>query len=270
MVVLVRSGWCSDGDLAFTGSPQPHIWPCPDVIDIIPCVCTTDDQFNMYMDCSYVNSEDQLAEIFQKNMPFTDFKFFNITKTDPLPGFNRLPAGVFGSATFQHILITGTHILTIEEGALANSHETLLILELQNNGLTTFPFETLPLFTQLWHFNLAYNNIQTLPDIVSGSMRVLSLTGNLGISLTRSTFNQARMLEYLNLEDMLLRDIPPNVFSRLENIHTLKLSKNGFSSTLIDHFINNPLNTLEFLDLHNNQIVDIHHRAIRGELAVWP
>ncbi|XP_071532408.1 oplophorus-luciferin 2-monooxygenase non-catalytic subunit-like [Panulirus ornatus] len=267
LVALVSGSRCSP---ASDNSPKEHRsnWPCPVDVEIRPCVCTTDADFNLYMDCSDVTSVDQLATVFSQDLPFPDFRTLTIIPASPFSPLDALPAGVFGIATFQHVVISGTYISTVEEETFVNSHETLLSLDLSNNQLSSFPFETIPLFTHLWKFTLANNYLIDLagefPDIVSNSIRTLSLAGNRGLTLTETTFSQLKILEELYLQDMGMSTIPSNVFSQLNHVHTLDLSSNDFSGELIENFINPPVHTLRTINLRNNKIRGIHPTAITG------
>ncbi|XP_071532410.1 oplophorus-luciferin 2-monooxygenase non-catalytic subunit-like [Panulirus ornatus] len=263
LVALVSGSRCSP---ASDNSPKEHRsnWPCPVDVEIRPCVCTTDADFNLYMDCSEVTSADQLATVFSQDFPFPDFQILTIIQLSPFSPLDALPAGVFGIATFQHVVISGTYISTVEEETFSNSHETLLTLDLSNNQLSSFPFESIPLFTHLWKFTLANNYLIDFPNIVSDSIRSLSLAQNTGLSLTETAFNQVRLLEELYLEEMQLGSVPPNMLSHLNHIHTVELSYNGLTGELIENLINPPVRSLRKLHLHNNQIRGIHPLAIVG------
>ncbi|XP_071532411.1 oplophorus-luciferin 2-monooxygenase non-catalytic subunit-like [Panulirus ornatus] len=269
LVALVSGSRCFP---ASDNSPKEHRsnWPCPVDTAIAPCVCTIDEDENMFLDCSEVSDEQTLAKIFTQDSSFPFLKFTYLTISPSLPSreLDALPAGVFGAVRFENVLINGTFIETIEAETFRNSRETLMTLDLSNNLISVFPFETIPSFVYLRALSLANNNLADmvgeLPDIVSDSLRIFTLAGNSGLSLTPSTFSQMKIVEELHLQNMRLESIPPNVFSRLDHIHTIDLSYNDFFGELIQNFTNPPSHRLRMIHLDNNKLFSIHPMAITG------
>lgn len=257
----------SSGHLTPRDSPPSYRnWPCPNPDAISPCICTTDADHNLDMDCSAVISNDQLENVFQAPFPYLDFRFLTITPTVPSYYLDIIRSGVFGLVTFQHVYITGTYIEKIEEAAFVNSRERLLTLDVNNNRIEDFPFGTVPQYIYLWYLNLAGNDLPVLPDLVSDSVRELHLERNLGLSVSETTFVQVRLLEMLYLQDMSLGNIPPNVFSQLNVIRTINLDNNNYAGQLEQDTLNVPLDSLEVLHLRGNAITNIHPASITGKL----
>ncbi|CAL4133709.1 unnamed protein product, partial [Meganyctiphanes norvegica] len=65
------------------GRHQPEYYgyeePCPDAEDISPCVCTYDTVSKaMDLECSAVESEEQLKQIFKADFPLKNFNKFDL------------------------------------------------------------------------------------------------------------------------------------------------------------------------------------------------
>ncbi|XP_050705565.1 oplophorus-luciferin 2-monooxygenase non-catalytic subunit-like [Eriocheir sinensis] len=141
-------------------------WPCPLDSAIYPCTCATTARYEINVDCSNVQSSDQLARVFQTPFAFHDLNRLTIEPVVPYESLLDLPAGVFGDVSFNEIDITNTVIHTVEEETLVNSHNTLVRLNMEENKISWFPFETLKLYVQLTELDLSYNNFSgVMPDI---------------------------------------------------------------------------------------------------------
>ncbi|MPC95984.1 oplophorus-luciferin 2-monooxygenase non-catalytic subunit-like [Portunus trituberculatus] len=242
-------------------------WPCPQPATILPCVCTADAQYELTMDCSDVQNSKTLAQVFQTHFSFNSFKQLIINPTNPSISLQDLPAGVFGPVSFKKIDITNTRIHTVEEQALVNSHTTLEYLNIQDNKINNFSFETLKLFTALVNFNIANNKLSgTCPDIESGSLLFLNLSDNSGFTLRAETFLKAPYLEKIFLNNMRLgASVPADVFKSLKFLEELQMNHNDIPGELIENFIDPELRPLMSLTLNNNKITQLHHLAITGK-----
>lgn len=238
--------------------------PCPSAIAIAPCKCIQQADGKLDMDCSDVENEQQLQDAFQATFPFTAFNTFTIAPSVPSPFFLILPHGVFGDVSFEYVYINNTYLEKVEEEAFTASRDTLLSLNLVGNRIQSFPFETLPIYTVLHYLDLTENMLPYLPDILSDSLRFITLTGNMGLSFDQDTFPGAKNTLELNLNHMQLSYIPPNVFSQLNYIEHIDLSRNHLSGQLESGFMAVSLDSLQNLELQDNQITDIADGAISG------
>lgn len=169
--------------------------PCPDEVDILPCVCTVQTDF-MDMDCSAVTSSNQLALVFSAEFPFLNFNnLFIINNTR----ITSLRIGDLGQATFQRISITGGSLETVVEGALQNSYNTLLVLDLSENVLVDFPFDELSSFMYLDELDFEDNRLGSFPHIYSSSLRILQMGYN-----PLGTVSSTALKDLSNLEDISL------------------------------------------------------------------
>ncbi|KAK4305053.1 hypothetical protein Pmani_023043 [Petrolisthes manimaculis] len=237
---------------------------CPSTLDIAPCQCIEQADGKLDMDCSEVTNTEQLQTAFQATFPFTAFNSFTLTPTIPSPNLIVLPHGVFGDISFQYIYISGTDLEIVEEEAFTASKTTLVSLSITQNRVQSFPFETLPIYTGLHILDLTENMLPYLPDIVSSPLRYLTLTGNIGLSFDTDTFPGANNIIEINLNHMQISSLQSNLFSQLNYIEHIDLSRNHLSGQLQSGFMVVPIDSLKVLDLNDNQITDIADGAISG------
>ncbi|CAL4067997.1 unnamed protein product, partial [Meganyctiphanes norvegica] len=129
---------------------------CPDAEDIAPCVCTYVSEDNaMDLDCSAVESEDQLKQIFKADFPFKNFTTFLIEDNN---NTKALEAGVFNGISFERIRIYNTNLEVIELQALDSCYETAWQIYLYDNRITSFPFDELSHFPKLRYFDISLNS----------------------------------------------------------------------------------------------------------------
>ncbi|XP_045106565.1 uncharacterized protein LOC123501667 [Portunus trituberculatus] len=72
---------------------------CPEPLDILPCVC---DVAHMRLDCSNVEDEAQLRQVFTAYFPSTAFSEFFMSNN---MGVRVLEDGVFGKVSFHTIMV---------------------------------------------------------------------------------------------------------------------------------------------------------------------
>lgn len=173
--------------------------PCPDPMDIYPCVCTADEDHNMDMDCSLVESEDQLARIFSSNIPFTKFRRLVIMNNRHLKALQSEDLGV---ASFETIFIQGGILEEVLAQALSNSFSSATYIDLQDNRVSEFPFQELPLFSSLRSLKLSMNWLSDFPALQSSVLQ--------HIELDKNSFNR----------------IPADGFTFLTNVETISFSNN--------------------------------------------
>ncbi|ROT68494.1 Oplophorus-luciferin 2-monooxygenase non-catalytic subunit [Penaeus vannamei] len=173
--------------------------PCPDPHDISPCVCTADEQHNMDIDCSQVESEDQLARVFSSTIPFPHFHALYIDGNQRLKVLRR---GDLGPASFELIHITGGVLEEVQEEALSQSYPTLSHIYIQENNVSRFPFAELPLFTSLVFLQMHTNSLESFPGLDSDT------------------------LQQVVLSDNPFGEIPLDGFQRVKNLYSISVSAN--------------------------------------------
>ncbi|ROT78841.1 hypothetical protein C7M84_002442 [Penaeus vannamei] len=131
--------------------------------DISPCVCTVDVQHNMDIDCSQVESEDQLAQVFSSNIPFPKF---NKLLIEGNPHLTVLRNGDLGPASFQIIEMTSGVLEEVQDGALSGV-KNVNSIGVEGNGITT----VVPgIFSDLPHLRYLYLFSNRLSEIPAGAI----------------------------------------------------------------------------------------------------
>ncbi|CAL4240564.1 unnamed protein product, partial [Meganyctiphanes norvegica] len=213
--------------------------PCPNAEDIAPCVCTYVSEDNaMHLDCSAVESEDQLKQIFKADFPFKNFTTFLIEDNKNI---NVLEAGVFNGISFERIDIKYSNLEVIELQDLNSCYETAWKIDVHDNMITSFPFDELSHFPKLRYFDISLNSFSMFPaDAFNG------LTA---------------------LETLYLRSNDANIvgtFKDLPNLRYIDLGFNDLSltnNTIPTNYINTGSSDLEYIDLYNNNIVSVEPGA---------
>lgn len=244
---------------------SPKAFPCPETLAIYPCTCSVGSSGEPDMDCSGVLSNAELQSAFQASFPYKLFDNLIIQPAIGNPGLTDIKSYVFGEVSFKHVTISNTYIRTIEEEAFTPSHDTLIKLDVSNNEIGTFPYETMGLYIHLRILNLSNNRLSSLPNLESPSLLSLDLSQNVGLTLTEDTFVGLVELEALYLSQMGIASPPPNLFSTLTFIKILDLSDNDLTGLLEQGVIRVPLDSLEELMLNDNAITQIHSSAITGK-----
>ena len=151
------------------------VLPCPDETDIAPCICTFTDTTDLTMNCSAVESVEQLAAIFLKNFPFKEFYKFLIENNDKI----QLLPDVFNGVSFRYIrLYDVPNLAQITTYALADSRDTLERIYIYYSALTedSFPFSTLDQYPKLNYLYIYRCNIYFLPAFQSPSLQTLTIS----------------------------------------------------------------------------------------------
>lgn len=178
---------------------------CPDPLEISPCLCTNYSLSNMEMDCSAVQDEYELAEAFTAYFPVTDFNKLTISHN---PWLRELRDDALGNVTFRRFFISNGALEIVEDNALEASYSTAASLQFLHNNISTFPFDALPLFTELTLLDLSYNNIDEFPVLSSSSLETIHLNNNPLDVLPGTAFQDTPLLSIIYLQETALQNIP--------------------------------------------------------------
>ncbi|CAL4067996.1 unnamed protein product [Meganyctiphanes norvegica] len=213
--------------------------PCPDAEDIDPCVCTYTSEDNaMDLDCSAVESEDQLKQIFKAYFPVKKFVSFSMYENSNI---KVLEAGVFNGISFERIEIQFSHLEVIELQALDSCYETAWNIDVCCNMITSFPFDELSHFPKLRYFDIRSNSLSMIPA---------------------DAFNGLTALETLSLDHNDANIV--GTFKDLPNLREINLANNDFSltnNTIPTNYINTGSSDLSYIYLYNNNIVSVEPGA---------
>ncbi|CAL4066957.1 unnamed protein product [Meganyctiphanes norvegica] len=208
---------------------------CPDAEDIAPCVCTYVSGYkHLYLECSAVENEEQLKQIFEADFPTKNFKEFRIEQNNNL---KVLEAGVFNGISFDMLYIMYNKLEVIELQALDSCYETTIELHLYGNNITSFPFDEVSQFSKLCYFSIGGNSLSVIPADV---------------------FNGITALKYIYLSEN-KADIV-GTFQDLPNLRDLYLYSNALTTIPAD-FVKTGSSNLSYIPLHYNNIVSVEPGA---------
>ncbi|XP_042212961.1 oplophorus-luciferin 2-monooxygenase non-catalytic subunit-like [Homarus americanus] len=201
----------------------PRKLPCPEDAEILPCVCTFDENMHMDLNCSSVESEDQLATILGSSFPFRNFHKLIIEGNDNLV---VLRAGVLGSTTYEVFHIIDGVLEEVESGALSGSYSTATEMMFYNNSINSFPWQEMLLFENLHTLHLQENNITRCPKVKSKSLKKLDLARNPFIYLPVTAFSDTPTLQEVYLDGIGLQELSAGTFFTLSELLMVNMSTN--------------------------------------------
>ncbi|CAL4162530.1 unnamed protein product [Meganyctiphanes norvegica] len=208
---------------------------CPDAEDIAPCTCTYNSVSNAIdLNCSAVESEEQLKQIFKADFPFKNFREFRIEDNNNI---KVLEAAVFNGISFEKINIEHNHLEVIELQALNSCYETATVISLKSNNITSFPFDELSQFSKLSYLYIRENSLSMIPA---------------------DAFHGLTALEYLDISGN-HADIV-GTFQDLPNLRYIELSSNALT-TIPAHFSETGSSNLSYIGLAGNSIVSVEPGA---------
>ncbi|XP_042862946.1 oplophorus-luciferin 2-monooxygenase non-catalytic subunit-like [Penaeus japonicus] len=201
---------------------------CPNPEDILPCECIFDEQLSaMDMNCSLVQDEQQLRQVFQSNVPNKQFRALIITNN---PHIRVLENGVFSDFTFQRIDIMDGVLDLIEEAALTGSASTVFEMNFHRNNITDFPFLSLREFSVLENLNLHYNKIKEIPVFMSGSLKEFYIFGNPLAHLPVDSLSGLPNLKTFGVSEADIPEIYPGLFDNQLSLRNVYMQENRLTS----------------------------------------
>ncbi|XP_063887947.1 oplophorus-luciferin 2-monooxygenase non-catalytic subunit-like [Scylla paramamosain] len=198
---------------------------CPEAADILPCVCKHEEALSL--ECSGVEDEAQLRQVFRAYFPTTAFYEFYM---DGNKGVRVLEDGVFGSVSFQVLQVLNSALETVRDDALTPSLRTLTHINVADSPLAVFPFHRLQEFTLLGSMSLMNCDVHSLPPLSSASLKLLYLNANSISHLTPDVFSLLTAVQNIDLTENHLTDIEAGTFTSIPRLSSLSLSTNMLSS----------------------------------------
>ncbi|CAL4073161.1 unnamed protein product [Meganyctiphanes norvegica] len=233
LLVVVPYG-STDGKQLLLGD-KPDSESCPDAPDIAPCVCSYFPDVNATdLDCSAVEGEDQLKQIFTADFPLKKFRRFSLSGNKFV---KVLESYVFNDTSFEWINIQDNELEVIEMHALDSCYDTATHVDISSNKLTTFPFDILTQFSRLKMFSISNN---PLSIILADAFRGLTT------------------LEYIYLQGTTQNIV--GTFQDLPNLEFIYLVNDDLT-IILTNFINTGSSSLREVVLQSNNIVSVEPGA---------
>ncbi|XP_047472209.1 oplophorus-luciferin 2-monooxygenase non-catalytic subunit-like [Penaeus chinensis] len=226
--------------------------PCPNPEDILPCTCTADQDNRVDLDCSLVASEEELERVFSAIFPFSTFRNFTLVDNAYLKTLTDQSLGI---ASFTGVYIMNSVLERVESNALLNSSGTAQVINMQNNLLSSFPFETLSSFSSLVELDLSDNKL-AFPALGSESLLILDLSNNLVDSVSATAFSDTPEISEINLGGNQISQIPTGTFAGHHNLYHVNLESNALTY-LPEGAIQLTSSSSGTVILRNNQIADV-------------
>lgn len=221
VLLLLLASWQSEGGrVANVTLHKPRELPCPESLAIMPCICTANADFTMDMDCSAVESEQQLSQIFNQHFDFVEFRKLLIEYNYNL---NVLREGALGETSYEEIEIHNTGLDTVESGALVKSFTTARKLLFYSNTIAAFPFQEIENFVHLQELNLNNNNIFGFPYIKSTTLEYLHMSSNPIMDIPSTAFSSTTSLRTIGLAYAELSRVLPGMFLVIFGVDKIKL-----------------------------------------------
>lgn len=162
---------------------------CPDPTLIEPCVCTVGSLNNVSLDCTLVESKDQLAAVFQQDFPVKELYKFSMANNTAV----EILGNILNDVTIQRLeLYPGPFALEhISEYFLIGSKDVLSDIRIRDSALASnnFPFAVLSTFEALESLEVVRSNLTWLPNITGSGLRVVRLIFGQTEEIETATFS---------------------------------------------------------------------------------
>lgn len=232
---------------------------CPSSESIGNCTCAIVAD-ELFLNCSAVQSEEELALVFQQDFPMKNFSQFDLNSNPNISYLGPISNGI----SFERIYLDfNVNLTMITDEFLLDSLNTLKFLQIKFSQLyrATFPFSMLPFFNKLETLNIESSELLTsIPKLESDSLRVMSFYGSAISTLEPGTFDGIPQLVELQLPNNKLTSLESGSFRVTDNLHNIYLYDNSIASIDSGAFVVDEENgTLEYLviDLAPNLLSEI-------------
>ncbi|CAL4110120.1 unnamed protein product, partial [Meganyctiphanes norvegica] len=243
------------------GHIQTHIDNrCPEEDIISPCQCTYwTDSDTIDLDCSLVESEEQLRQIFNSDLNITGQATFYMGRNENI---KVLRNDVLGAVSFVDIIVIHGALEVVQAGALSQSEKSLKILKFVDNNLYEFPFDTIEYMPELNILDVSQNNISFCPLLINNKTKEVSLRLNPLKNIQVEAFLGLASLKRLDLENTDLVSIEPGFLSGLSVLETVYLGHNHLTHIQQGVF-DGELHNLQRVDLSDNSISLVEPNAFQ-------
>lgn len=186
---------------------------CPEATSISPCICSVDEDENLNLDCTHVESEEQLAAVFQQEFPVKEFYKFTMDINDKIKEIGNVLNGV----SFQVIsLEPGPFTFDlISEYFFLDNKDSLTQLTIHSSQISsdTFPFAILSVMNKLEYMHFHGNNLITwLPQILAPVATVVGFDYGLVRTIESGTFPIPAGSLHVGMQFNIISTIEPGSF----------------------------------------------------------
>lgn len=256
------------GEPHFTSSSCPDVDqespredPCPDEAAIAPCTCwfAEDDPTYIIMNCSNVETEEQLENAFLADFPTREFTTFTMQRNDLL---TRL-GNVLHGTTFRFIDLWSVAVDVITDDCFIASADTLesFVLDGSQVNTTHFPFHTIESYSKLTYLDVSSSKLNFFPlTLTSNSLTDLRLNANLMTgTVPAAPFNNMPNLTYFQIFLNQLTEIESGAFSSLPLLKSVSFFQNMVTVLRAGTFV---VSTNASIEILANEITTVEPGAI--------
>ncbi|CAL4162032.1 unnamed protein product, partial [Meganyctiphanes norvegica] len=196
--VLVSSTFCQGSE-------------CPRQDDIAPCECENNGGY-LFLDCSQVADEEELARVFKAEFPTATINELHLIDNR---GIKILENGIFGNISFGAVMIIGGVLETIEGEAFQNSQQTLAWMRIYYVfSLSSFQLDGT--FEHMILFEMESTNLTDFLMLNCPKMEKLRLVNN-GFIVPQDPFTHMPLLKTVEVSYLGGMKLPDILFTE---IHT--------------------------------------------------
>lgn len=266
LLLLLLSTFSSLCVFGETSGEDRADFPCPFAEDIAPCICSIDEDHNIDLDCTNIESDAQLANVFQQDFPIKQLQGFYMTENLAL----RALGNVLNGVSFERIDIHPGpfELAVISDYFLLDCKDTLSFFRLDGSNLISggFPFSTLDEMEDLEMLTIMGNNFTWIPKLYGPKITDLRFIDGRTETIEPGTFDELLSLRLLGLyhnaiaelvpSTFIIREGPIEIFLRDNLIHTVQ------PGTFIFDSVAASLSNEEIvIDLHYNSLQSLQART---------
>jgi len=252
----------------------PYPWP----EDIYPCICQTNEKFQVFLTCNmekdvdkpHRNEEDQISKLhqaFQCNNEIFSFEI-NLNGHKWNIDISSENVGKFKMSYFSLINYSSIYGF-VQPGAFSLSQESLVGVKIQSsrggyhwsrNSINTGAFSDLHSLTSLT-IDQGFKEIRSESFTNLPNLKELTLSG-FSCSIPKRAFYNMENLKQIKLEGSRISSIETKAFEHLPSLEHLDLSYLGIRTLKNDFFYNLP--KLTSLDLSGNKYLEYIGTALEN------
>jgi len=199
-----------DGASKYINFTLPQ-YPCPEPADIAPCSCSYDHKGNLVLDCTHVQSNEQLAHSLAANFTYTEFSELRINRNYHVTDLEDITRG----QTYYSVYLDTPNLKHVHPNFLYQSFSTVEQITINNGELfeAEFPFSNLRHMSALKVLSLRQNYLlHHLPSLIAPKLTDFEFYSNGVRTLANSLFWHCPELRRVSLKNNYLSHLPLQTF----------------------------------------------------------